>query len=64
MKVIYADIKTVWAIPEKKKKTGGVEDINVLKTPLEFLVFLLHPWKFQTKQGFTPRNSTNNFFTP
>ena len=25
-----------------------------MKTPLEFLDFLLYPWKFQTKQGLTP----------
>ena len=44
-------------IPEKK--TGGwIEDILFWKLPLEFLGFLLYPWKFQTKQGFTPRNPT------
>ena len=31
---------------------------------LEFLDFLLYPWKFQTKQGFTPRNSTKLCYTP
>ena len=50
------DIPTqYWAIPEKK--TGGLRTY-VFETPLEFLGFLLYQWKFQTKQGFTPRNST------
>ena len=32
MRVIYLDIKRVWAIPEKQKqKTGGVEGITFLK---------------------------------
>ena len=34
-------------------------DINTEWTiPETFLGFLLYPWEFQTKQGFTPRNST------
>ena len=41
-----------WAIPGKKQ-TGGVED------PQEFLGFLLYPWKFQIKQGFTPKTPQN-----
>ena len=41
----------------KKKST-------FLKTSLEFLGFLLYQWKFQTKQGFTRRNSTKLCYTP
>ena len=42
-----------WAIPEKNQTGRRVED-KVMKTPLEFLGFLLYTWKFQTKQSFTP----------
>ena len=31
--------------------------------PLNFLDFLLYPWKFQAKQGFTPRNFTKLCYT-
>ena len=41
----------------KKPNTVGW-GYTFLKTLLEFLYFLLYPWKFQTKQGFTPRSST------
>ena len=34
------------------------EDILLKKTLLQFLGFLLYPWKFEPKHGFTPRNST------
>ena len=40
-----------WAVLENQ--TDGF-----LKRPLEFLAFLLYPWKFQAKQSFTPRSST------
>ena len=40
----------------RKKLTGG------LKTCL-ILCFLLYPWKFQTKQSFSPRNSTKLCYT-
>ena len=53
-----------WMGYSRKKKSGGIEVIIFLKTALEFLVFLLHLWKFETKQRFTPRNPTNNFITP
>ena len=32
--------------------------------PQEVLDFLLYPWKFQAKQGFTPGNSTKLCYTP
>ena len=61
--------------PEKlEKKTnrrsgrggGGVEDILFFTPPpsLEFLGFLLYPWKVEIKQGFAPRNSTKLCYTP
>ena len=34
------------------------------ETLLEFLGSLLYPWKFQTKQSFTPRNSTKLYYAP
>ena len=50
-----------WAIPEKKQQ--GLRTC-VFEKPLEFLGFLLYPWKSQTKQGFTPRNSTKLCYIP
>ena len=44
-----------WAIPEKKNKQEGT---YFFENPLEFLAFLLYPWKFQIKQSFTTMNST------
>ena len=41
---------------KKKKLTGG------LRTYL-ILCFFLYPWKFQTKQSFSPRNSTKLRYT-
>ena len=56
------DIPTqYWAIPEKKKQ-GGLRTY-VFENPLKFLGFLLYQLKFQTKQGFTPRNSTKLCYT-
>ena len=58
-----ADIPTqYWAIPEKR--TGGLRTYVFEPPPLEFLGFLLYQWKFQTKQGFTPGNSTKLCYTP
>ena len=31
-----------------------------LPPPMEFLIFLLNPWKFQVKQSSIPGNSTKN----
>ena len=50
-----------WAIPEKKN-IG--EDILFCNNLLEFFGSLFYPWKFQTKQVFTPRNSTKLYYTP
>ena len=33
-----------------------------LKTSLEFLIFSLHPWKFQTKQNSTPGSAAQNCY--
>ena len=73
---VMCNTLTYWAIPEKKW-TGhggrgwevegclwGIQDIIFCKPPLEFLGFLLYPWKLQTKQSFTPRNSTKLCYTP
>ena len=54
------DLVKEWAIPEKNKWGGGGGGGG----GLEFLSFLLYPWKFQTKQGFTPRNSIKLCYTP
>ena len=51
-----------WGIPEKNQ-IGGVEDILFWKNPGIFR-FSLYPWKFQTKQSFSPRNSTQLCITP
>ena len=55
-------LASYWIVPEKKKTGGGGHIF--LETPLEFLGFLLFPWKFETKQGFTPRNPTKLRNTP
>ena len=31
---------------------------------MEILGFLLYPWRFQKKQGFTPRNFTKVCYSP
>ena len=41
----------------RKIQTGGW-GYTILKKPLEFFIFLLYPWKFQTKQSLTPGSST------
>ena len=46
-----------------QKKTRGELRIYFFESPLEFLGFLLYPRKFQTKKGFTPRNSTKLCYT-
>ena len=53
------------AIPEKKKNRGKgrLRTYVFEKTPGIFR-FLFYPWKFQTKQGITPRNSTKLCYTP
>ena len=44
--------------PFRKKPNRGGWRYTFSKTPVEFLAFLLCLWTFQTKQIFTPRNST------
>ena len=46
-------------IPEKNKQRG-VEKIPFQKKTLDILVFLLYPWKFQTKQSFTSLGTPQN----
>ena len=41
-----------------QKKKNKQEGTYFFEKPLEFLAFLLCPWKFQIEQGFTPTNST------
>ena len=41
-----------------KKGGGGSWGYTFFKTPMEFFIFLLYPWKFQTKQSSTPGYST------
>ena len=53
MKVIYSDIKSEWAIPEKKQ-TERVEDITFLKTPLEFFSFFTLPLEIPDKIRLHP----------
>ena len=48
---------------QKKNKQGEGWVHTFLKTPLEFLGFLLYPWKFQIKQSFTLRSSTKLYYT-
>ena len=38
-----------WVIPEKSKQGGWRH--TFVKTPLEFFIFLIYPWKFQTKRA-------------
>ena len=40
-----------------------VEDILFSENPLEFVGLTLYPWKFHTKQSFTPGNSTKSCYT-
>ena len=49
---------------QKKNKKGELRTYFSETSPLELLGFLLYPWKFQTKQSFTPRNSTKLCYTP
>ena len=51
---------------QKKKKNRGKGRLRTYvfeKAPGIFR-FLFYPWKFQTKQGITPRNSTKLCYTP
>ena len=41
-----------------QKKKNKQEGTYFFENPLEFLAFLLYPWKFQIKQSFTTINST------
>ena len=42
----------------KAKNSKCPDDVTTeWAIPKPFVSFLLYPWKFQTKQGFTPRNS-------
>ena len=53
---LYYCCLSVWGWQGQKCNSKCPYDINN-----EFqkkFCFLLYPWKFQTKQGFTPRNST------
>ena len=50
-----------WAIPKKKSIQGEFGDILSWNF---FLASYSYPWKFQTKQSFTPGNSTKLCFTP
>lgn len=43
----------------RKKTNWGDRGHNFLKKTLEFLGFLLHPWKFKTTRRFSPENSQN-----
>ena len=56
--IVISKSKSVlhWAIPEKSKH-GGLR-IYVFENPLEFFIFLLYPWKFQTKQSSAHGYST------
>ena len=51
---------------KKIKQVGGGWGLGhtFSKTLLEFFIFLLYPWKFQTKQSSTPRNSTKFLLDP
>ena len=53
---------------QKKKQTGGrglrFRTYFFENPPGIFLFFLLYPWKFQTKQSSTPRNSTKFLLDP
>ena len=49
---------------KKKKKKQSVLRKYSFETYLEVLDFLLYPWKFQKKQGFTPSNSTKLCYSP
>ena len=67
-KIVWNSYEVPWpithrAIPEKKRNKG-VWGHTILKVLLEFLGFLLYPWKFRTKQSFTPRSSTKLCYTP
>ena len=44
-------------LEKSKQGVWGHTFLNV-KYPLEFLGFLFYPWKFKTKKGSTPRNSS------
>ena len=49
----------VWVWQGQKCNSKCPNDINTeWAIPENFFSFLLYPWKFQTKQGFTPRNYT------
>ena len=49
----------VWVWQGQKCNSKCPNDINTeWAIPEKFFSFLVYPWKFQTKQGFTPRNYT------
>ena len=49
----------------KKNKTNKkIEDVGTFLDSLKCLGFLLYLYKFQTKQGFTPRNSIKFCYIP
>ena len=45
------------------KNHGVIKNIFLRKTP-EFLSLFLYPWKFWTKETFTPRNSIKLCYRP
>ena len=45
------------------KNPGVINNIFLRKT-LEFLALLLYPWKFWTKESFSPRNSGKLYYRP
>ena len=53
-----------WTIAEKNKRGKGEIENKDFWKPLGILRFLLYPWKFQTKQGFTLINFTKLCYTP
>ena len=45
----------------RKSTNRGVEDIKAfLKIPLEFFIYLLYPWKFQTQIKAPPMEIVQN----
>ena len=65
MKKSYLAMTFALAIPEKNKQGRGGLRTYLFENPLQFLGFLLYPWKFKnkTKDNFTPKNSTKLCYT-
>ena len=64
--IYIAIIKVPIGLFQEKTKEGGGAGLRTyfFEHPLEFLGFLLYPWKFQKKQRFTLRKSTKLCYTP